>query len=448
MARTASSARSGSPECDRPPPSPPRAWRGLPALALTGGCSGGAETSGASTERIVYGDDDRQEVFQVEADLQARATASVVALIPRGAIDASPAGLRAAPSFQESAGVCPGERFAAQPAAASCTGVLVDWDLVLTAAHCVRAVPLDELAVVFDYHYANEGVLATDGFDFTLPVDVVVSELDGPGSTTRLDYAWLRLAEPARPPHAPTPVYRVASPLAAGDPLFSISTGGGLPLKVDDGGQVRDAREGTDDCFLADTDTLHGSSGGGAFDAELALVGVMVRGADDFILSPDGCYTSLSQSDVAKALEQYTHAHRAVQGLCAADPSSSLCRAECEEPCQALPPSRRTRERSASPAGCQLTPHPCGAPAGGLAPLALLSALGWLRRSRLSGKQGRLQTVRPREDQELQLPSRGVISPRVGRGLSNAPARQRFVGVNLRRRLAVEKLHVPGVAAP
>ena len=55
----------------------------------------------------------------------------------------------------------------------------------------------------------------------------------------------------------------------------------GLPLKIDDGGRVRDPRSGTTDFFIANLDTFGGNSGSGVYDAATKqLVGILVRGRE------------------------------------------------------------------------------------------------------------------------------------------------------------------------
>ena len=49
--------------------------------------------------------------------------------------------------------------FSDQPSSAQCSGVLIDDDLVLTAAHCLRALPCEEWRLVFGFYYIAPGVL-------------------------------------------------------------------------------------------------------------------------------------------------------------------------------------------------------------------------------------------------------------------------------------------------
>ena len=48
-------------------------------------------------------------------------------------------------------GLCPDENFAKLPALATCSGVLIDSDKILTAGHCIREGQEDDFLVVFDY---------------------------------------------------------------------------------------------------------------------------------------------------------------------------------------------------------------------------------------------------------------------------------------------------------
>ncbi len=308
---------------------------------LVAGCAGaagdGASALGRDESPIVYGSDDRHEYFEPEAaPFRALMSESIVALVRQASLRPTKGGaVLDAPSLGESDALCPGERFADEPAAAFCSGVLVDWDLVLTAGHCARLFPLNEVVIAFGYYYTKPGELAL-GSDTRHAVEVVSESLDGEGAEPRLDYAWLRLDRRAEPPRRPAPLRNDAGPLRAGDPLTFIASAGGTPVKVDDGATVHDAREGTNDYFVADTDSSHGSSGGGAFDRDLRLAGILVRGQSDFALTPSGCNATVREPNGAAAAEEFTYTHRALEGLCREDASG---RSICDLPPSPSPPA-------------------------------------------------------------------------------------------------------------
>jgi Trypsin-like peptidase domain len=315
------------------------------ALALLGAScvlqSCGAPGRPIVQSPIIYGADDRREAFEV-TDVVARATieGSIVALVPRTLARIESGAFAAeAPSLGDRDNLCPGERFAKEPAAAFCSGILVDWDLVLTAGHCVRFLALQDFVVVRGYDYDAPDQLGVSSEDDIRAIDRIASEaLDPEGAEPRLDFAWLHLSVPVRPPWRPAPVMTSRSARAVGEPIISIGTAGGVPLKIDDGGRVREARAGSLDYFSADTDTAHGSSGGGAFDPSMNLIGVMVRGETDLVQSAAGCNVLARVADGASADEEFTYVAAAITALCDTGSPSSICRAECGQPCVALPP--------------------------------------------------------------------------------------------------------------
>jgi hypothetical protein len=313
--------------------------------AATFGCS---DTNGLGRQghAVVYEADDRQEFFELsDPGLRAVIEQSTVALIPRDRMTAS-GGIESALSLGDAADLCPGEPYADQPALALCTGVLVDFDLVLTAGHCVRALPIDELYVVFDYFYAEPGKLAVHGGSVFEPLQIVAERLSRPEDPVRFDYAWLRLAQAMPYPRQPLGI-RVR-PAEAGEPLTAVGAALSVPLKADAGGRVQQARADSRDYFVANTDTSGGASGGPALDADLALLGNLARGEADLERTDAGCFRMRRIDEGAAALEQFTYASRALEELCLTDPgASSLCRSDCGSVCTALPP------------GAPSAPHAC-----------------------------------------------------------------------------------------
>jgi hypothetical protein len=327
------------------------------ALALIG-CSAPPLDADRS-QAIVYGPDDRVEAYEVGSPLaRALVTASMVALVRRSNLDAQRHLSSAIPTWQRAAGLCPGEPFGDQPAAAFCSGVLVDDDLVLTAGHCLRLLPLSEIAVVFGYFYEAAGQLAMRPADVVEPVAIVAERLDDEGAPRRADFGWIRLARPAPRPRSPAPLSLRESALAVGAPLTVISTGGGVPFKADEGARVAQADAAARGFFVAGSDTSAGSSGGGAFDAHGALIGILARGGIDFATTPAGCATTM-RVPAAEAAEEYTHTAEAVAGLCTAGPeTSTLCRADCGEPCRALPRPEDTSTDASDLGGCAVARGP------------------------------------------------------------------------------------------
>lgn len=282
------------------------------------------------------------------------------------------------PSWQQEQGLCPGEPFGDQPVAAFCSGVLVDWDLVLTVAHCVEGIPLDEVAMVMGFYYVEPGVLDTAPGDVLQPIEIVDQTHGFAFDDSLLDYAWVRVAELAPPWRRPAPLRATPAPVAQGESLALMGSPGGTPLKLDFGATVLDARSDQLDYFAADTDTSSGSSGAGAYDQQLVLSGILARGGDDFAQTDDGCLTTRRERPGSDVWEELTYVHQAFAGLCSLGPrTSSLCRADCGDPCQASP------RPSPSDDGCSLATGAGRANSGALA-LLLLAGSGWLVRRRFA----------------------------------------------------------------
>lgn len=307
----------------------------LIGLAGTSACVPASDGASARFEQpIIHGDDGRSEYFGLDSEgLRSRIALSTAALIPNEWLDHSARALSAeAPTLAADGARCPSERFVGQPSAAFCTAVLVERDLVLTAGHCVRLLKLADFSVVFGYYYREPGLLGlADGLSIS-PVEIESESLDPAGSEPRFDHAWVRLAEPVPPPFEPVPIYRATPDLQKGEAVFTIGAPSGVPLKADGSGVVVDARSGSD-YFAASTDTSRGWSGGGAFDSRLALLGVLARGASDFV-DVNGCQQETRADPAIRSDEHFSYAHAALPFLCAARPDRKLCQVDCGEPCE------------------------------------------------------------------------------------------------------------------
>lgn len=282
--------------------------------------------SAASTEpiqqqqqAIIYDADSRTEVFEFP-DPGARALASRTAALGRRSelrVDVSGAVSVVAPSWAERAALCPGLRFGDQPAFGVCTGVFLEPDLVLTAAHCLLAEDTpSELVLLDGFHYTAARELSWLTRENLHDILEVVARDDF------YDYAWLRVSNPKADPLEWSVL---DGPLPFGMRVLSINYGGGIPAKIDRGGRAFPFDE---DSFLTSLDAFGGASGGPVLSESGDFLGILTSGRADYELSPDGCATFVQTSGSPEtASELVLHARRALSGLCAADAESSVCAA-------------------------------------------------------------------------------------------------------------------------
>jgi hypothetical protein len=286
-----------------------------------------SERDGSLVAGVLNGQDDRKELYELDSGGNRDILeGGVAALMWEHRIDyAHPTTLRAV-SAGEALSLCADERFAEQPAAAFCSAVLIDDDLILTAGHCLGDTmeaaedSCKRLLVVFDYYYSGPGELALASADDIYACRQVAfhvhSHLEGNSS----DVAVLQLDRKVNAKRQPVAL-REERP-QVGESLIAAATGVGLPLKVDLGGAVVEIRPGAD-YFVAATDSFEGGSGSPLFSAAMALIGFQVRGAPDWVAG-DGCWRS-SHSD--PPMEQHQLAERAIEDFCGTGwPSERLCR--------------------------------------------------------------------------------------------------------------------------
>lgn len=300
----------------------------LAAVLVLGACEGGEEV--ARTEQPnVFGDDDRTEVYAYDGDprFQEIARQSVGAWILDDRIDdTNSADIRidAPGTHRTQHELCAGERFEDQPSAASCTGVLIDDDLVATAGHCFdEASDCGDRSFVFNWFYESDGVFPTLTQDNVYGCQEVLVQRDD--MMTRDDYAIVRLDRPVAPQFKPVALRYGTEEIALDTPVVLIGHGAGLPMKIDDGGTVVDF-EGR--YFETTVDAFGGSSGAPVLDMNGTLLGIHVRGPTDYVDDPGGmmCQVEnmLAQTGAGDADE--TLVGIAIQALCALeDVDTPLC---------------------------------------------------------------------------------------------------------------------------
>ena len=111
------------------------------ALALAAGTAASASAaSSAPHAAVIYGSDDRLDVYQEENALMRSLADSTVALFQSDAVRAKD-GLAqlTTQSYGEALNLCKEEPFYEQGKGAFCSGSLVAPDIIMTAGHCVRS---------------------------------------------------------------------------------------------------------------------------------------------------------------------------------------------------------------------------------------------------------------------------------------------------------------------
>ncbi len=231
----------------------------------------------AIAPKVIYGEDNRLDYYQVQNPQIRALSERTVALIRTANLDPQGAWTNLRTNgYGESYGLCTDEPYYDQPTVAFCSGSLVAPDVVISAGHCVRdQSSCDRTSFVFGYRLSEAGQMPT-----RVPTSAVYtcrhliqSKADPKGedfSVIQLDRAVLNLS----------PLTLSQTPVAQDTPLMVMGHPAGLPLKIASGANVRSLGAGF---FVANLDTYGGNSGSAVFDAQTGLVaGILVRGEYDF----------------------------------------------------------------------------------------------------------------------------------------------------------------------
>ncbi|MCB0420476.1 MAG: trypsin-like peptidase domain-containing protein [Bdellovibrionales bacterium] len=238
--------------------------------------------------KVIYGSDNRKDIYEVAILQHQRLAKSTVALIRSSSVNqrSDNSSSITAGIYGIEYGLCKDEPFYDQPNGAFCSGFLVAPDTIVTAGHCVGSQSeCERTNFVFDY-----GVFAKDKFPKVVPSSgvynckkLIHSEVASTGS----DFAVIQLDREVTD-RSPLKL-RQTGVIPEKEPLLVIGHPAGLPTKVADGASVRSV---STPFFTADLDTYGGNSGSAVFNEITGEVeGILVRGETDFTYR-NGCRAS------------------------------------------------------------------------------------------------------------------------------------------------------------
>jgi len=264
-------------------------------------------------EKVIYGEDNRLDIHQVEGQAWVDIGAATAVQInkndfPQGGGKGKRGGGKqtdyvfTGPTLG-SQGVCPSERFVKQPAVGNCSGFLIDEKTLVTAGHCmVSEFDCSDYKWVFDYRIDVAGVdyVRTPKTNVYECKRIIKQVLERSGG--RNDFAVIELDRPVTD-RRPLKL-RESGTIEVGTPVVVAGYPSGLPLKISGGAQVRSLNSVF---FVANLDTYGGNSGSAVLNAlTMEVEGILVRGDTDYVMSPEGCKVSNRVADDAGRGEDVT----------------------------------------------------------------------------------------------------------------------------------------------
>ncbi|MEK7721475.1 MAG: serine protease [Elusimicrobiota bacterium] len=254
--------------------------------------------------KVIYGEDDRLEYYEVPENFKAAADATAsLWKKQRVKLDyASGKYSLVTMNFGDIYNLCPEVKFREQPSGASCSGALVGEDLVLTAGHCIKSkAQCDDTSFVFGYSIGGpvENARTQLSADEVYSCSEVIKRsllsttltVDGESWPTVYgqDIALIKLDRKVTG-RKPLAINRRGG-IKKGDRLFAAGHPNGLPFKFSADGAVMVEVDPDSAYFVSNLDVFGGNSGGPVFNAQTGLIeGIVARSdPDHFIPSFLGC---------------------------------------------------------------------------------------------------------------------------------------------------------------
>jgi V8-like Glu-specific endopeptidase len=239
-------------------------------------------------ENVIYGNDNRVDVYQSTNPLFKNLAISTAAMIAdTHLVDNNDSVSIEGQTLEDGDGVCSDALFSKQIAVANCSGFLLGSQYLVTAGHCIQTIgDCDRYSWVFDYANTKEEVKSFNikKSEIYKCAEIIERSLD---DKTDNDYSLVKLDRPVtnRPPLK----FRTKGKISSNAKLVVIGHPSGLPTKIADDAFLRSNTNKY--FFMANLDTFGGNSGSAVFDAKTGIVeGILVRGERDYEFDPaKGC---------------------------------------------------------------------------------------------------------------------------------------------------------------
>lgn len=235
-------------------------------------------TSAFATKDVIYGEDNRVDVYASKDSALVELSRSTAAMVPVSGLKTKGAESVVTGKTLISRGICESERFAKQISGANCSGFLLGEDTLVTAGHCIKDMTdCSKYRWVFDYKVDSEDqgevtVPTTSVYTCTKIVARQLNQMNGD------DYAVVKLDRKVTDRRVLA--FRKSGKLKVGEGVVVIGHPTGLPTKIADNASVRSL---SGKFFVANLDTYGGNSGSAVFNAKTGEVeGILVRGENDY----------------------------------------------------------------------------------------------------------------------------------------------------------------------